>query len=119
MAQNEAAMKQASSASNAARKLIDDAAGKSINKDEVEKLQSEVNSLKEGEFVNTPNCIYLLLANIYNYFLIWKELASSGRDRDAMKSQAESVTKEYDRLLKEHEKLQRKIAQGDGDKKAD
>jgi hypothetical protein len=36
-----------------------------------------------------------------------------------MKSQAKSVTDEYDRLLKEHEKLQRKAEKGGGDKKGD
>ena len=49
MAHNEAAMKQASSASAAAKKFMNDAGThNSTNKDEVEKLQSEVNTLKEG-----------------------------------------------------------------------
>jgi len=95
MAHNEAAMKQASSASAAAKKFMNDAGThNSTNKDEVEKLQSEVNTLKE-------------------------ELTTVTRDRDTMKSQAKSVTDEYDRLLKEHEKLQRKAEKGGGDKKGD
>jgi len=48
MAQNEASMKQASSATAAARKFMDESGKDSAsNKDEVEKLQTEVNTLKE------------------------------------------------------------------------
>jgi len=47
-------------------------------------------------------------------------LAASIRDKDVLKSQAENVNKEYDRLMKEHEKLQKKLAISGGDgKKAD
>lgn len=35
-----------------------------------------------------------------------------------MKSQAEAVSEEYDRLMKEHEKLQKQV-EGGGDKKGD
>jgi len=53
------------------------------------------------------------------HFHIFTELTTVTRDRDTMKSQAKSVTDEYDRLLKEHEKLQRKAEKGGGDKKGD
>lgn len=100
-AQSEAALKQATSASDAARRLMKEQESKKNSgetsmhsKDEVQALQTEINTLKE-------------------------EMSSLKRDRDAIKSQAESVSKEYDRLLEEHEKLQRKIQTGGGDKKSD
>jgi len=101
--QHEAALKQATSASDTARRLMSDAgAGSSKkgagetsmrSKEEVQTLQTEVNTLKE-------------------------ELSALKKDRDAIKSQAESVSKEYDRLMAEHEKIQKKVSSG-GDKKSD
>ncbi len=44
------------------------------------------------------------------------------KDRDAIKSQATSVSKEYDRLMKELEKVQKQVrvqGGGDGDSKSD
>jgi len=97
MAQNEAAMRQASSASDAARKMLDEQGKKGgsgdAGNDKVEKLQTRVNTLTE-------------------------ELQDLKRDRDAVKSQAEAVSKEYDRLMNEHEKLQKKLSV-QGDKKGD
>jgi len=100
--QHEAALKQASSASDAARRLMAEQGSKKgtsetsmHSKDEVQVLETEVNTLKE-------------------------ELTNVKRDRDAIKSQAESVSKEYDRLLREHEIVQKKLnAGGGGDKKGD
>jgi len=103
--QNEAALKQATSASNAATKLMDEAKARGSgsgssdmnSRKEVQELQTEVNVLKE-------------------------ELASVKNDRDALKSQAESVSKEYDRLLKEHEKIEKQLriaGGGDSSKKGD
>lgn len=97
-AQHEAALKQATSASDAARRLMKEQSSKKgetsmHSKDEVQALQTEINTLKE-------------------------EMSSLKRDRDALKSQAESVSKEYDRLLGEHEKIQKKVQSG-GDKKDD
>ncbi|CAG7832035.1 unnamed protein product [Allacma fusca] len=100
-AQNEAALKQATSGCDTASRLIKEQESKQNTgetsmhgKDEVQTLQTEINTLKE-------------------------DMASLKRDRDAIKSQAESVSKEYDPLLEEHEKLQRKIQTGGGDKKSD
>jgi len=99
MAENEAALKQAANASKAASAVIDQQAADSKSKksgssDEVAKLQTQINTLKE-------------------------DLAASIRDKNALISQAENVNKEYDRLMKEHEKLQKKLAISGGDKKAD
>jgi len=100
IAQKEAAMKQATSASDAARRLLDDnsdkpkkGTGDGPSKDRIDILQTKVTNLME-------------------------ELDNVKKDRDAVKSQAQSVSKEYDRLMSEHEKLQRKISV-QGDKKGD
>lgn len=84
MAQSEASLKQAKSASAAAKSLL------TGNKGDGE---SEV--LTE----------------------LRKELELIKADRDAIKSQAESVSKEYDRLMTEHEKLQKTV--GNESKKDD
>jgi len=98
LAQTEAALRQASSASDAARRLMSDGDGKGGNDKEssakVARLETEVNTLKE-------------------------ELQKLTKDRDAVKSQATSVSKEYDRLTEEFAKLQRKVSTGGGDKKDD
>jgi len=100
MAENEAALKQAANASKAASAMIDQQAAdsksgkKSGGSDDVAKLQTQVNTLKE-------------------------ELAKTLRDNEALKSQGQNANKEYDRLMNEHEKLQKKLAISGGDKKAD
>jgi len=101
IAQNEAALKQATSASDTARRLMDEnsdkskksGAGDTAYKDRFEIMQAKVTSLME-------------------------ELDTVKKDRDAIKSQAESVGKEYDRLMDEHNKLERQI-NIQGDKKGD
>ncbi|ODM98038.1 B-cell receptor-associated protein 31 [Orchesella cincta] len=99
MAENEAALKQAANASKAASAIIDSqtssGSGKKSGDDgDAAKFQKEVKALKE-------------------------ELAASLRDKDVLKSQADNTNKEYDRLLKEHEKLQKKLSIAGGDKKDD
>jgi len=104
LAQNEAALKQASSASDAARRLMNEqgekkGANEKNDKEssaKVARLETEINTLKE-------------------------DIERLTRDRNAIKSQAESVSKEYDRLVEEHSKLEKKlkISGGSGDKKDD
>jgi len=84
VAQSEASLKQAQSASAAAKSLL--------TKD---KEDGESEALTE----------------------LRKELELIKADRDAIKSQAESVSKEYDRLMTEHEKLQKTV--GNESKKDD
>jgi len=100
-AQTEAALRQASSASDAARRLMDggsggkDAKSDKENSAKVARLETEVNTLKE-------------------------DIEKLTKDRNAVKSQAESVSKEYDRLTEEFSKLQKKVSiSGGGDKKGD
>lgn len=54
------------------------------------------------------------------YLCEFSELSSAKKNLESMKTQAESVSKEYDRLLLEHEKLEKKLSiAGGGDKKDD
>jgi prefoldin subunit 5 len=46
------------------------------------------------------------------------ELEKTKKDRDALKNQANNLSKEYDRLADENAKLQTKVG-GAGDKKSD
>jgi len=90
MAENEAVLRQASSATAAARKFMNE--GKAGEGD-AQKLETKIMDLEE-------------------------QVRNIKKDRDAIKSQAESVSKEYDRLMSEHEKLQKKVASS-SDKKSD
>lgn len=80
LAQSEASLKQAQSASQAAKTYM------AQQKDNVDDDESS------GELAKLK-----------------KELESIKADRDAIKSQAEAVNKEYDRLMAEHEKLQKTV----------
>lgn len=86
----EASRKQAESASAAAKKFMEDQdnktneAGIARSTKELEQAKAEINRLKE-------------------------KLAHSLTDLEAMKQQSESTSREYDRLLKEHAKLQEQV----------
>jgi len=92
-AEKEAAMKQAESASKAAESFMKgDMTGGADTKD--------VKELKEA------------LAKAE------KEATAAKKDRDSMKAQSESLNREYDRLLAEKDKLEKKVSI-QGDKKDD
>lgn len=94
-ASNEAAMRQAVSASNAAQKLME---GKDVS--------------SGGDKATTELKKLLSAAE--------KERDSALKKAEALQSQAESTSREYDRLMGEHEKLQRKAGEaGQGGKKDD
>uniref|UniRef100_A0A1L8EHC9 Endoplasmic reticulum transmembrane protein n=1 Tax=Haematobia irritans TaxID=7368 RepID=A0A1L8EHC9_HAEIR len=94
IAQSEASLKQAKSATAAARSMMNDKeAGKDI-KDGENKQISEITKLKDR--------IHELTS----------ELNREKKDKEALKSQAESLNKEYDRLTEEYSKLQKKITIG-------
>jgi B-cell receptor-associated protein 31 len=99
-AEKEAAMRQAASASRAAESLMDggDASGKGDAKN-IKEMEKELKQAKE-------------------------ELSKAVKDKDSMKSQAENLAQEYDRVSSERNQLEKKlrIAGGggsDGDKKDD
>lgn len=101
LAQSEASMKQAQSATAAARSLLsqqkDDEKSEDKPKpsapsaDEVDELKQRIAEL-EGE------------------------LTRERKDKEAMKSQSESLNREYDRLTEEYSKLQKRIAITSNDK---
>lgn len=101
LAQSEASLKQAQSATAAARSLLsqqkkEDEAGdkpkpSAPSADEADELKKRVAELES-------------------------ELARERKDKEAMKSQSESLNREYDRLTEEFSKLQRKIAISSNDK---
>jgi len=91
----DAAQKQATSATTAAKRFMEEQENKSNEVDEkrkdkkLEAAKTEITDLKN-------------------------ELTRVNTDRDAMKQQAESVAKEYDRLMKEHDKLQEVVKKLEG-----
>ncbi|XP_062559997.1 B-cell receptor-associated protein 31 isoform X2 [Armigeres subalbatus] len=101
LAQSEASMKQAQSATAAARSLLsqqkkEDETGdkpkpSAPSADEADELKKRVAELES-------------------------ELVRERKDKEAMKSQSESLNREYDRLTEEYSKLQRKIAISSNDK---
>ncbi|EZA49506.1 hypothetical protein DMN91_004302 [Ooceraea biroi] len=105
LAQNEAAMRQAQSATTTARSLLSQrTVGESAQNDSNEahdKAVSELkNQIKELQAKNSE---------------LETTLVKEKKDKEAIKSQAESLAKEYDRLTSEHVKL----TQSSGDKKSD
>ncbi|KAG5683913.1 hypothetical protein PVAND_013171 [Polypedilum vanderplanki] len=98
IANSEASMKQAQSATQAARHLMaekktDGGSANTANSDnkaddDKEKLQNKIKELEA-------------------------ELKKERKDKEALKSQADSLNREYDRLTEEYSKLQNKQAAGD------
>ncbi|XP_015590205.1 B-cell receptor-associated protein 31 [Cephus cinctus] len=106
LAQSEAAMRQAQSATTTARSLLSQTnLGESAQNDSNEAHDKAVSELK-----NQIEEQELKIKELQN------ELAIEKKDKEAIKSQAMSVTKEYDRMSEEFSKLQK--AEG-GDKKSD
>lgn len=95
LAQSEASMKQAQSATAAARSLLIE------QKTEKAKEISEDDSL--NELAQLRQRVQELTASLN------REM----KDKEALKSQAEGLNKEYDRLTEEYSKLQKKITIGD------
>jgi len=89
--EKEAAMKQAQSASRAAETLMGESGDKKEKDSELEK------KLKSTE----------------------NELSKALKNVESMKSQSENLTKEYDRLMEEKDKLERQVRIQGGDKKDD
>ncbi|XP_005090967.1 B-cell receptor-associated protein 31 isoform X2 [Aplysia californica] len=115
MAQSEASIKQAQSATAAAQLLIEE---KSLTDDNKKNSAAEKGDEKGGKSDQTV--VEKDLARTQTELEKTKEeLYKAQVDFESMKKQAESTNKEYDRLLLEHEKLQNKLAsvEGEGDKK--
>jgi len=94
LAEKEAAMKQAASASRAAEAMLDAGGDQKADEGQLKELKAELREAKE-------------------------KLSKAEKDKESMKTQAENVGKEYDRLTEEYAKLERKLAISGGDKKDD
>lgn len=91
LANSEASMKQAQSATATARTLLaqqGDSGKKEANNEELEALKKKCKDLET-------------------------ELTKEKKDKEALKSQAQSLNREYDRLTEEFSKLQNKSSTGD------
>ncbi|XP_070163698.1 B-cell receptor-associated protein 31 [Polyergus mexicanus] len=105
LAQNEAAMRQAQSATTTARSLLSQRTiGESAQNDSNEAHDKQVSELKNQ--IKELQAKNLELEN---------NLTKEKKDKEAIKSQADSLAKEYDRLTDEHAKL----LQSSSDKKSD
>ncbi|XP_012276773.1 B-cell receptor-associated protein 31 [Orussus abietinus] len=103
LAQSEAAMRQAQSATTTARTLLSQK-GESAQNDSNEAHDKAVSELK--------NQIKELESKVNE---LENELTKEKKDKEAIKSQAASLAKEYDRLSEEHVKQ----GHSSGDKKSD
>lgn len=98
-AQSEASMRQAQSATTAAKSLL-------AQRGEIE--QNDSNEAHDKEITTLKTKLTELE----------DELKLEKKDKSALKQQADNLAKEYDRLAEEHSKLQKKITIGGvGDKK--
>uniref|UniRef100_A0A8D8NBX3 Endoplasmic reticulum transmembrane protein n=1 Tax=Culex pipiens TaxID=7175 RepID=A0A8D8NBX3_CULPI len=100
LAQSEASMKQAQSATAAARSLM------TQQKDAEDKPKPSAPSADEVKVDELKQRIAELEG----------ELNRERKDKEAMKSQSESLNREYDRLTEEYSKLQKRIAITSNDK---
>lgn len=103
LAQSEASMKQAQSATAAARSLM------SQQKKEDEAGDKPKPTAPSADEVSADE-LKKRVAELE------KELAFERKDKEAMKSQSESLNREYDRLTEEYSKLQKRITISGGDK---
>ncbi|XP_017059121.1 B-cell receptor-associated protein 31 isoform X1 [Drosophila ficusphila] len=101
LAQSEASMKQAQSATAAARSLMEDKKTEKAKEAGEDTTLIELNKLRERVQELTS------------------DLNREKKDKEAVKSQAESLNREYDRLTEEYSKLQKQITIGGAGNKDD
>lgn len=106
LAENEATMRQARSATETAEKLLKQSKGPEGAKDNEGNSRSE--SLEKD--------VEVLSRELED---ARKELAHVTTDRDALKGQAANLSKEYDRLCEELSKLQKQVGSGEAEQKKD
>lgn len=136
LAQSEASMKQAQSATTAARSLMTqqkDGDDKPKDGDKPKPSAPSADEVKVRVNRNIFFCYLLLIWRIDNLnravIVIVQvdelkqriaelegELTRERKDKEAMKSQSESLNREYDRLTEEYSKLQKRIAITSNDK---
>ncbi|XP_058834112.1 B-cell receptor-associated protein 31-like isoform X2 [Topomyia yanbarensis] len=103
LAQSEASMKQAQSATAAARSLLTQQKKEEEAGDKPKPSAPEDDEFNVGDLKNR-------ITELEN------ELARERKDKEAMKSQSESLNREYDRLTEEYSKLQKRITITSNDK---
>ncbi|XP_055938554.1 B-cell receptor-associated protein 31-like [Argiope bruennichi] len=105
IAREVASLKQAQNATETAKKLMQENEQKNQqeNKDNVqnEEFESKIKTLK-AQLQEKET-----------------ELSKVKKDLESLHSQAQGTNREYDRLLKEHRKLQEQVEKGQGEKKTD
>lgn len=106
LAQNEAAMRQAQSATTTARSLLSQ---RTIGGESAQNDSNEAHDKAVSELKNQIKELQVKNVELEN------SLTKEKKDKEALKSQADSLAKEYDRLTSEHAKL----SQASGDKKSD
>lgn len=119
-ATSEAALRQAASASKAAEDLMSskkEKASSDIDSKELEealtKLKQELAEARKGtSFSSSSNLLITPLD-------LTTERSQALKDLDAFKTQSEGVAREYDRLLEEHGKLEKKLAKLEGENSSD
>ncbi|KAG5880169.1 hypothetical protein JTB14_001659 [Gonioctena quinquepunctata] len=99
-AQSEASMRQAQSATTAAKSLLAQRG---------EAAQNDINEAHDKEISDLKSKIVKLD----------DELKLEKKDKTAVKTQADNLAKEYDRLAEEHSKLQKKLTIGGAGEKKD
>ena len=113
-AEKEAAMNQAKSASRAAETLMD--SGKGGDSKAVKELETKLKDKEDGALSLASN---LLHVNVH--LKPFSELRKAKKDVESMKTQAENLAAEYDRVADERNAFERKlkISGGGYDKKDD
>lgn len=118
-ASSEAALKQAQSATDAAKKLMEEKDNKTNeNKDVKPKVSTSVTSVVDAAVMSNEKQKELD-KTLVELEKTRQELHKSNLDLEAMRKQAEATNKEYDRLLEEHSKLQDKCKSEGASKKED
>ena len=112
-AEKEAAMNQAKSASRAAETLMDSGSGGDSKV--VKELETKLKEKEDGALSLVSN-----LLDVKVHLKLFSELRKAKKDVESMKTQAENLAAEYDRVADERNAFERKLKiSGGGDDKKD
>lgn len=112
-AEKEAAMNQAKSASRAAETLMD--SGNGGDSKVVKELETKLKEKEDGALSLVSN-----LLDVKVHLKLFSELRKAKKDVESMKTQAENLAAEYDRVADERNAFERKLKiSGGGDDKKD
>ena len=112
-AEKEAAMNQAKSASRAAETLMD--SGNGGDSKAVKELETKLKDKEDGALSLASNLLHGKA-----HLKLFSELRKAKKDVESMKTQAENLAAEYDRVADERNAFERKLKiSGGGDDKKD